>query len=126
SGTATPRQGPRDGDLRVAEVLAAQAPVAARHPGGLPLLLLYLVYEVERAWEHSYHYRPIWHTLRGTHDFFATRPELVPDGEATAVRAVLSVMSSLDLEIQAENALICGDLAGLARAATSVVDTADR
>lgn len=125
-GTATLRQGPRDSEQRVAKVLATQIPAAARHPDGLPLLLVYLIYEVEQAWERSYHYRPMWHTLRGSRELIEGRPTLIPEGEVEAVRALLSVMSCLDLEIQVENALVCGDLDELARVATSAADTAGR
>lgn len=122
--TATLRQGPRDSEQRVAEVLARQMPLAAAHPGGLVMLLLYLIYEVEQAWERSYHYRPMWHTLRGAQQFLDTHPSLISEADGPAVRATSTMMSCLDSQIRVENALVCGDLAELGRAAVSAVDAA--
>jgi hypothetical protein len=115
-GVPTNRRPPRR-RIEAANEVSAQLRRAARMEGGAALLLLYVMLEVEEAWEVSYHYHPLWDTLRGARD--AVRDDgavLSGDGEE-AVLAVLALMESLDAQIVKENALTCGRLTSYARAA---------
>lgn len=97
-------------------------------PGGTALLLVYVMHEVDTAWEISYHFGPLRDTLQGACEAAASHsaPEGSPD--AAAVRAVLAAMECLDAEILAENYLTTGQLQSMAeameRAAARVHDAA--
>lgn len=116
-GVATLRLGPTDHAHAAVEELTRQLPRAARHPGGVPLLLLYLLCEVEEAWERSYHFRPMWDALRGAQAVVDQHLDQLPADDRPTVRALRAALASLDLQIQAENALTCGELTVLARTA---------
>jgi hypothetical protein len=102
------RRTPANLDERVAEAVASAWVALADRPREQAGLLAYLHFESDQAWEVSYHYPPIWATLRGA----AARAADVPDPGVAAFRALLEV---LDLEIQTENALTSGLLGEAAR-----------
>lgn len=105
-----------------AEEVSVQLPQAARVNGGPALLLLYILLEVEEAWEVSYHYRPLWDTLRGAQDALRDRLPGLAERDRAAAGAVLALMESLDAQILTENALMCGRLASCADAAELAVE----
>lgn len=105
-----------------AQEVSVQLPQAARVAGGPALLLLYILLEVEEAWEVSYHYRPLWDTLRGAQDALRDQPLGIAEGDQAAAGAVLALMESLDAQILTENALMCGRLASCADAAERAVE----
>lgn len=121
AGVPSWRLGPRDSRDRVAPVLAGQMRAAAAYDGAVPLLLLYLIYEVEQAWEKSYHYAPMWDTLRGAQTYLDDHPTVVREADVHAVSALRALMRSLDHQIQVENAMTCGRLETLATQAAAVV-----
>ncbi|MFD6534660.1 hypothetical protein [Streptomyces sp. NPDC060184] len=92
-----------------AEILA-QLPKAAAEPGGVPLLLLFVFLSVEAEWEISYHYQPMWDTLRGAGDCLRDHGAVVRGEDAVLTRAVLALMGSLSEQISAENAMTTGQL----------------
>lgn len=96
-------------ELAVQEV-SAQLPALSATPDGAALLLLYLLLRVEEEWQTSYHYRPLWDTLRGAGA--AVRDRRPPPGGAdpALTRAVLALMDCLDAQIVAENAMTTGEL----------------
>ncbi|MEU2249452.1 hypothetical protein [Streptomyces sp. NPDC019224] len=94
-------------DWATAEILA-QLPKVAPVPGGVPLLLLFVLLSVEAEWEISYHYQPMWDTLRGARDCLRRHGGMVSGPDALLVRAVLALMGSLASQIDAENAMTTG------------------
>jgi hypothetical protein len=105
----------------VADEIAAQLRRMADVPGGTALLLVYLLLEVEEAWEVSYHYEPLWGVLRGAQDAAHDHGAGPTGDDEAAVRAVLALMQSLDEQILMENALTCGQLTAYTRAAEAAV-----
>lgn len=93
---------------------------AAHKPYGVALLMIYLLTECENTWEESYHYGPIWAALRQG----ARWREYVPGvtgADATAAAAVQVLLEMVDQEIQVENAMTSGRLAGFGQAAEALV-----
>lgn len=64
-GEVTGRRPPDRSD-DVAAMVSAELPTVRDEPGGPALLLLHVLSEVEQAWETSYHFGPLWTTLRVT------------------------------------------------------------
>ncbi|WP_392672923.1 hypothetical protein [Streptomyces sp. LN785] len=106
-------------DSATAEILA-QLPKAAAAPGGVPLLLLFVLLSVESEWEISYHYQPMWDTLSGARNCLRDHGAMVTGEDAVLARAVLAMMESLAAQISAENAMTTGQLA----AQEAALDTA--
>ncbi|MEU6523157.1 hypothetical protein ABZ892_09980 [Streptomyces sp. NPDC046924] len=113
---------------RVAAAVGRALSLVGDEPGGAALLLVYVMHEVDTAWEISYHFGPLRDTLQGACE--AAAPHSAPEGgpDAAAVRAVLAAMECLDAEILAENHLATGQLQSMAeameRAAARVHDAA--
>jgi hypothetical protein len=97
-------------DRAAAEVLA-QLPKAATAPGGVPLLLIFVLLSVEAAWEVSYHYQPMWDTLRGARMCLREHGASVDHRDVPLTQAVLALTESLEAQIEAENAMTTGQLA---------------
>jgi hypothetical protein len=95
-----------DNTSRVHTALSANLPKVERAPAGLALMLLYVLGEVEAAWEVSYHFRPLWDTLRGTREYLSSFSEPRDDADACAAQAVLALMKSLDYKILVENEML--------------------
>jgi len=108
------RRIPEDLPQRVEAVLGAALETAARLPGGAARLLAYVHYECDQAWDVSYHFTPMWATLRGACAVWARTPVTDPVERAGA-EAFLALIVVLDLEIQVENATTCGLLHEAAR-----------
>lgn len=96
---------PPDKSGEVASAMSSEMPKVHQAPGGTALMLLYLMHEVEEAWEVSYHFGPLWDTLRGARDYLLRPGRLAPGREPDAVQAVLAVMDCLEHRISAENAM---------------------
>ncbi len=104
-GEVTARR-PPDRTADVVERLTAELPKVRQDRGGTALLLLYVLHEVEEAWESSYHFSLLWDTLRATRGHVPTWYGPLPAQERAAADAVLTAMHSVDHEIMAENAMI--------------------
>ncbi|KAF4407052.1 hypothetical protein [Streptomyces lycii] len=114
-GVPSVRRPPGRAD-RVVEEVAGQLEKVTGEPGGVALLLLHLLDEVEEAFELSYHFGLLWDTLRGARICVRDRLDALPAAEAAAARAVLPLLSALDEEILAENAVTSGLLTAQAEA----------
>ncbi|GAA2388580.1 hypothetical protein GCM10010420_09970 [Streptomyces glaucosporus] len=112
---------PPDRLAQAAAEVSAQLPKVTDEPGGVPLLLLYLVHEVAEAWETSYHFSLLWDTLRGARG--CVRDHWTPrhPADGTAADAALRLMDTLDARITAENAMASGLFTALAEATDSAV-----
>jgi hypothetical protein len=102
------RRIPEDLPQRVDAVLAEAVELAALQPGGIARLFAYLHYECDRTWDVSYHFAPIWATLRGACAAWVTRRPVSDPAEVAGAEAFLALLVVLDLEIQVENAMTCG------------------
>jgi hypothetical protein len=99
-------------------VLATAFGTAAGAPGGIPRLLAYLHHECDQAWDISYHFPPIWATLRGALELWAAAAWVSDPVERTSADAFAALLVVLDLEILLENAVTCGLLREAARLGT--------
>jgi hypothetical protein len=109
--TATVRRLPRgeaaDGTAdSVADVLDVAFDRAGRVPMGVPLLMLYVLYECEQAWEVSYRYDTIQATLRAVSARWRVGAQVATD----LVAAALSALDLLDNEMNVEHAVITSSL----------------
>ena len=102
------RRIPEDLSQRVEAVLGEAVELAGLQPGGIARLFAYLHYECDRAWAVSYHFPPMWATLRGACAAWLTRRPVGDPAEVAAGEAFLALLVVLDLEIQVENAVTCG------------------
>lgn len=92
---------------RVRTTLSTNLPKVEREPAGLALMLLYVLGEVDAAWEVSYHFGPLWDTLRGTRDVLNNHHSVSrEDADVCAANAVLALMKSLDYKILVENEML--------------------
>ena len=79
----------------------------------------------EAAWELSYHYAPMWETLRTVDSLWRARAEQAPsDADRGAMAAVLALLHLTDLKIVVENELTCAATTRLATAAREVTHAA--
>jgi hypothetical protein len=90
---------------------------AQTRPGGIVRLLAYVHYQCDQAWDVSYHFTPIWETLRAAGACWARRRQVAAPAERTAADAFDALLAVLDREIQVENATTCGLLGEAARLA---------
>lgn len=114
------RRMPPDLPQRVDKVLAEAFVRAARHRGGVARLLAYLHYECDQTWEVSYHFPPMWATLRGACAAWLRLQIEAPvtdPVERASAEAFLALILVLDLEIQIENVTTAGLLREAARLA---------
>ncbi|HET8661421.1 MAG TPA: hypothetical protein VFM55_20790 [Micromonosporaceae bacterium] len=124
--SATQRRGPGDLAGRLDEVLAGSLSRARRRPYGIALLFIYIYYECDSSWEVSYHYRPIWATLRAAYEHWQTVRGDVDSAERQMTDATVALLEVLDQEIQTENAMTSGRLGGFALAAETAAGHAGR
>ncbi|MEW2132273.1 hypothetical protein [Streptomyces sp. NPDC005435] len=116
---------PMDRGERVTAAVGGALPRVTGRPGGAALLLLYVLHEVENAWEISYHLGPLWDTLRGAGAAVtACLDSGTADGNAAAARAVLAAVACVDSQICGENHLTTGQLRPLAEAMERAVEQA--
>ncbi|HET6214286.1 MAG TPA: hypothetical protein VFE14_15585 [Micromonosporaceae bacterium] len=127
-GVAIPHQrgSTPDGRLSTDAVLDAALTAATPAPAGAALLGLYLRYECEEAWEISYHFDPIWQSLRGMERLWPAHRQRAPgDADRAVAEAVLCALRLLDQEISVENEQTCGAMVRHAAAARSAVRAAE-
>jgi hypothetical protein len=108
----------------VAQVVTAQNRHVAAQPGGSALLLLYLLHEVEAAWEVTYDFEPLWNTLRGACDCFGPLQYQWDRADGLAIGPVMALMQAIDQQIRAENAMTCGLAKAQVHAMQEAVDKA--
>ncbi|QXJ25770.1 hypothetical protein AGRA3207_007319 [Actinomadura graeca] len=100
-----------DGISVTAATISDQWPKAAAAPGGVPMLLLFVLISVEAEWNISYYFQPLQDTLQGAAQCMRDHGEPLSAPDRWAGQAVLSLMDSLAAQIDAENAMITGQLA---------------
>lgn len=124
--SATQRRGPGDLASRLDEVLTGSLLQAMLRPYGVTLLFIYVHYECDSSWEVSYHYGPIWATLRAAREHWQTVRGDVDSAEREMTDATVALLEILDQEIQTENAMTSGRLGGFALAAEAAAGHAER
>lgn len=113
-----------DNGARAAVVIAEQLSRLDGYPGGVAHLLLFVLDEVEQAWEVSYIFQPLWDTLKGARDSLQGLLPFDGSDDARATRSVLALMASLEAQIRAEDAMVSGLLRVRADAANEAVEKA--
>jgi len=78
------------------------------HPYGVVALVAFLHSTCDNVWEVSYHYEPMWHTLRRLRGLWSERQPWHDDRERRVGEALLDLVDNLYCEIHAENAMTCG------------------
>jgi hypothetical protein len=115
---------PADRKERLRSCLAEDLPKVAGQPGGVAVLILYIKHCVEEAWEISYHFGPLWDTLRATRECVLGWGMPAEPAEAALTRASLALLTCVDREILAENEMSCGLWLAQAEAARGAADAA--
>ncbi|MEU9399008.1 hypothetical protein [Streptomyces sp. NPDC048242] len=130
SAVDTEQPPPGDGAADRAEIasaeILAQWSKASAVPGGVPLLLLLVLIAVEAEWNISYHFRPLHDTLAGAARCMRAHGATLDATDRTAARAVVALMDSVAAQIDAENAMITGQLAPHEEAMSTAAASARR
>ncbi|MFG3137177.1 hypothetical protein ACGFZA_13310 [Streptomyces sp. NPDC048211] len=96
-------------EAAAAEILR-QWEKAAIAPGGVPFLLLFVLTAVEAEWNISYDFEPLWETLAAAARCLRERGARLDASDQLSGRAVVALMESVAAQIQAENAMVTGQL----------------
>ncbi|NJQ03608.1 hypothetical protein [Streptomyces zingiberis] len=140
-GTGPADRRPPDRARAARRVVAEQLPKVADEPCGPALLLLAVVGYVEDAWDITYHFGPLWQTLRAARAVVAEHGTPAGPGSsgsagssagpvdtavsAAVVRGALAWTEWLDAAITVENMLSCGLRPAQLRAAESACAAAE-